>query len=248
MRTGPGTEFETLGTVAQGTALSVLGRNEDKSWWQVCCVNGQSGWMSNTVARLNGSPDQIPVSPPLMPDDLKATWAVRWECHSEGCKQEQCLGESQANALRVRTTRWLETKRVATWQDECGPQEDWLTQVDRYTGKEQSVAGSEALFSIWAGANPGAESRVLDLSGRTLSLWCTGTRTREVPQDQGWTVLYEGEACYDRASGIVVTLQYLKRWLYTGTFGGQTFDRQYFGDYEVYQQVLTETNAPLSNR
>jgi hypothetical protein len=41
-------------------------------------------------------------------------------------------------------------------------------------------------------------------------------------------------------------MQYVKRWLFTGTTGGQTFDREYFGDYEVIQQVLLDTNAPLS--
>jgi hypothetical protein len=41
-------------------------------------------------------------------------------------------------------------------------------------------------------------------------------------------------------------MQYVKRRLFTGTAGGQTFDREYFGDYEVIQQVLLETNASLS--
>jgi hypothetical protein len=96
--------------------------------------------------------------------------------------------------------------------------------------------------------DPGPETRTTDLLGHKLSLWCTGTRQRDVEQGQGWTVQYEGEGCYDRASGVLVTLQYIKRYLFTGTYGGETFDKQYLGDYEVYQQTLTDTNAPLSGK
>jgi hypothetical protein len=89
-------------------------------------------------------------------------------------------------------------------------------------------------------------NRTVDLLGRQLALWCSGARTQEVARTDGWTVLYEGEACYDTSSGVLALMQYVKRWLFTGTVNGQVFERQYFGDYEVIQQVLTETNAPLS--
>ena len=75
-----------------------------------------------------------------------------------------------------------------------------------------------------------------------------GTRTREAEQDENWTVRYEGSACYDRVSGVLVTLEYTKRWLFTGTFEGKTYDHEYLGDYEVYQQIITEANVPLSNK
>ena len=82
--------------------------------------------------------------------------------------------------------------------------------------------------------------------GRTLSLWCTDTRTREVKQAGGWTIVIEGQACYDRSSGVLVTMEYTKRWLFTGTTNGQTYERKYFGDNEVYQQILVDTNIPMS--
>ncbi len=181
-----------------------------------------------------------------MPDDLQATWAARWECYGEGCTQEECLGESQALALQVRSERWLEVKRDATWENECGEKEDWLTQIDRYTGQEAQASANGPLFYIWVGVNPGPENRAIELLDRTLSLWCTETRTREETQSDGWTIVYEGKACYDRTAGVLATMEYTKRWLFTGTFGGDTYERQYFGDHEVYQQILTSTNAPLS--
>lgn len=247
VRAGPGAEFDIIGTALRGSELAVVGRNEGQSWWRVCCVGDQAGWVSSDVVTIRGQADAVALSSPLLPDDLEATWAIRWECHGvEGCTQEECLGESQARALRVRTVRWLEVKREITWQNECGKEEDWLTQVDRYTGQEQRIPSDPPLFYIWEGANPGAENRGVEMLGRTLSLWCTDTRTRETDQGNGWVVLYEGQACYDRAAGVLITLQYIKRWLFSGTFEGQTYDRAYFGDYEVYQQILTGSNVPLS--
>ena len=247
LRGGPGTEFGVVGTATQGKALDVFGSNADRSWWQTCCIDGKPGWVSKTVVTFQGDPAKVPEAPPLIPDDLQVDWAVRWECHAEGCVQEECLGQSQASTLQVRSARWLEVKREATWVDECGKREEWITQVDRYTGQEQQVSGADGpLFSIFAGAAPGPENRTFELLGRNLSLWCTDTRTKEVEQGKGWTVVFEGQACYDRKSGILATMQYLKRWLFSGESEGKQYDRQYFGDYEVYQQLLTGANAPLS--
>ncbi len=246
LRGGPGTEFDVVSTAAQGTRLPVIGRNADGSWWQVCCVEGKPVWVNDSVVTLLGARDVVPVSSPLMPDKLEATWAIHWVCAGEECPQPECFGESKAQTLQVRDDRWLEVKRDATWPDQCGKKEDWLVQVDRYSGQETQAPTNPPLFYMWMGANPGPENRTMEHLGRTLSLWCTDTRTREVPQAGGWTVLIEGQACYDRGSGVLVTMEYTKRWLFTGTNGGKKYERQYFGDNEVYQQVLTGTNIPMS--
>lgn len=246
LRSGPGTEFDIITTVAQGRQYAVSGRNADASWWQICCVDERPAWVSASVATVQGARDQTPVRPPLLPDQLAATWAVHWLCFAEGCPKPECQGQSIAQTLQVRDGRWLELKRLATWEDKCGKNEDWLVQVDRYTGREPQATTDPPLFYIWMGANPGPEKRSIEHLGRTLSLWCTDTRTREVTQTGGWAVLFEGQACYDRGSGILVTMEYTKRWLFTGTAGGQKYERKYFGDYEVYQQILVNTNVPLS--
>ena len=246
LRGGPGTEFGVVSTAAQGKRLPVIGRNADGSWWQVCCVEGKPVWVNDSVVTLLGARDVVPVSSPLMPDKLEATWAIHWVCSAEGCPQPECFGESKAQTLQVRDVRWLEVKREATWPDQCGKKEDWLVQVDRYSGQETQAPTDPPLFYMWMGANPGPENRTMEHLGRTLSLWCTDTRTREVTQAGGWTVVIEGQACYDRGSGVLVTMEYTKRWLFTGTNGGKKYERQYFGDNEVYQQMLTGTNVPMS--
>ena len=45
VRSGPGTGFGIVGTVNTGERFVIKGRNEDKSWWLICCVNGQEGWI-----------------------------------------------------------------------------------------------------------------------------------------------------------------------------------------------------------
>ncbi len=246
LRSGPGTEFDILATTSKGRRYAVMGRNAEGTWWQICCVNDRPAWIADSLATISGDRNRVPIRLPLMPDQLEATWAMHWLCYGEGCPQAECVGQSKAQALQVRNVRWLEVKRHSTWENNCGKEEDWLVQVDRYSGQEARAAAEPPLFYVWQGADPGPENRTIAHLGRTLSLWCTGTRTREVPQSGGWTALFEGQACYDRAAGLLVTLEYVKRWLFTGTIEGKKYERQYFGDYEVYQQILVNTNVPLS--
>lgn len=42
---GPGNGYPFLGAVNQGTTLLVAGRTPDGSWWLVCCMENQSGWI-----------------------------------------------------------------------------------------------------------------------------------------------------------------------------------------------------------
>ncbi len=248
LRSGPGMAFDVMTTARQGAVLDVYGSDAAQNWWRVCCVDGQAGWVSRTIVRFQGDPQAAPVIGPLLPDDLSASWAMRWECHGRGCEHDVCLGQSEASAQRVASDRWLEVERTATWEDDCGAPEQWVTQVDRYSGIERQTGAVAPLFNVWQGADPGPANRVVELAGAPLSLWCTDTRTQEQTQPDGWTAAFEGQACYDTRSGVLALMQYVKRWLYSGVAQGQTFDRQYFGDYEVIQQVLLDTNAPLSGR
>lgn len=51
MRDGPGTDFAILGSLIAGTQVTVLSRNEDGSWWYVCCLPGATtpGWVSSQL-------------------------------------------------------------------------------------------------------------------------------------------------------------------------------------------------------
>ena len=44
---------------------------------------------------------------------------------------------------------------------------------------------------------------------------------------------------------MLVYLSYNKRWLFTGEYEGESYERAYFGDYETLEQKLVETTAQL---
>ena len=50
---------------------------------------------------------------------------------------------------------------------------------------------------------------------------------------------------HDVATGMLVYMNYVKRWLYSGDFEGKTYDRAYFGDSERLVQRLADTTAPV---
>ena len=45
---------------------------------------------------------------------------------------------------------------------------------------------------------------------------------------------------------MMLSLTYEKRWLFTGDFEGQSFERAYFDDYERLEQNLRDTTARLA--
>lgn len=60
VRTGPDTAYPTLGQLTPDIVVDVLGQNLAKTWLQVCCVDGQSGWVLAELFPLTG-PLTVPV-------------------------------------------------------------------------------------------------------------------------------------------------------------------------------------------
>lgn len=247
VRTGPGMAWEPFATIAPGQEFRIIGTNPERTWWRICCVAGdRTGWVSAQVTTVRGDLSSVPVIQPALPNDLSITWRLHWECHSPGCKVEQCEGQSVATVRKVLNERWLEVERKATWEGECGEPSTWIVQVDRYSGEEKPAPGDGQLFRIFGNvATLGEANSRLTLDGREVLMWCTEPREREEEQEGGWTVIFQGGACYDLRTGVLLTMSYVKKWLYTGTFQGRRYERQDFGDYEVYEQVVKETNLPI---
>lgn len=61
VRAGPGTSFEILQMVDRGQEYDLVGKNADGDWWQVCCVDGKTGWIVGEFADTDGPVDQLPV-------------------------------------------------------------------------------------------------------------------------------------------------------------------------------------------
>lgn len=59
-RTGPGTNYDRIASFAQGSYITLVGRNNDSSWWLV--RNGSTNcWISGTTGHTSGPLDNIPV-------------------------------------------------------------------------------------------------------------------------------------------------------------------------------------------
>ncbi len=65
VRSGPGADFPVLGQVLQGQRLPIVGRDEDGQWWQICCFEGQPGWLADEVVRAEGPLETVALSPDL---------------------------------------------------------------------------------------------------------------------------------------------------------------------------------------
>jgi|GEM_PF-3484252 len=69
MRSGAGTNFSVVTSVAPGTRLEVLGASEDTSWANVRLENGSEGWISSQLLEIELAPTATPRNKPR-PDQL----------------------------------------------------------------------------------------------------------------------------------------------------------------------------------
>lgn len=65
VRSGPSESAAVLGQVLQGQRLEIVGRDEDSAWWQICCFEGQTGWVAGEVVRAEGPLETVALSPDL---------------------------------------------------------------------------------------------------------------------------------------------------------------------------------------
>jgi hypothetical protein len=63
-RRGPATTFASVGKVASGDELMILGQVPGGQWWLVCCVSNQPVWVPATDVNAKGPLDAIPVLTP----------------------------------------------------------------------------------------------------------------------------------------------------------------------------------------
>ena len=55
VRTGPSTAFAIIGTVARGAQFDISGRNQEYTWFQFCCVAGQTGWIFSNLVNVENA-------------------------------------------------------------------------------------------------------------------------------------------------------------------------------------------------
>jgi serine/threonine-protein kinase len=61
VRSGPDTAYELLGQARLGETYGIVGRNASGSWLQLCCVDGEAGWVASNLVRASGPVDLVAV-------------------------------------------------------------------------------------------------------------------------------------------------------------------------------------------
>ncbi|MFN8444147.1 MAG: SH3 domain-containing protein [Caldilineaceae bacterium] len=250
-----------IGKGNPGDAFEVLGNTSDGEWYQVCCVAGtdKSGWVAASVVRITDNPtgpvntavkssDTQSTTATLLNSDLTVKWSVNWQCGSERCTVKQCSGTVDAAVKRPNATQWLPIEHNVTWDKTCFSTDNWVFDVDRLTGKERTGEyENNFLYSYWLGAAPGDASGVFPMKDDSgVLVHCSDPQKVEISEGGGWTSVYDGTTCHDLRTGMLVYMRYTKRWLFSGDFDGQKYDRAFFGDTETLEQKLEDTNVSLS--
>ncbi|MBX3012102.1 MAG: SH3 domain-containing protein [Caldilineaceae bacterium] len=55
VRNGPGTAYGLVGSAEANQTFDIIAKNQTGDWWQVCCVNGQQGWVFGELARVENT-------------------------------------------------------------------------------------------------------------------------------------------------------------------------------------------------
>ena len=258
IRSGPSIDFQIVAKAVEGNTFTTTGKSEE-GWWRICCVDGdgdgdgederiQAAWISQIVVTPDERAEALPTLFPLFPEDLAASWNVQYECGSRRCAVNECAAVSRTEINNRRDLRWLEINRIVTWEEACGEDSTWPHQIDRIEGTERYPNSTGLFFfNYWLGPSPGDANALFHLdTGEEIEVWCSNEQEAEVAEESGWTTVYNGSTCHDVRTGMLVSMQYTKRWFFTGEFEGDRYDRAYFGDFEVYRVKLDQTNALLS--
>lgn len=64
VRSGPGATYNSLGVVKAGDIVTILGRNEDRTWWAIQSQTGLRGWILNNPAYIDisGNTANVPLA------------------------------------------------------------------------------------------------------------------------------------------------------------------------------------------
>ena len=105
VRQGPGTTYGLVGSAATGTQLAITGKNDAGDWWQICCVNGEPGWVfgqlgtaSNTESvevaqNIPPAPAPEPVAVPPTPEPAPPQEAAPAPQPQENADAGPCGGD-----------------------------------------------------------------------------------------------------------------------------------------------------------
>ncbi len=70
IRSGPGLNYTVIGALSANTAMPIVGRNTEGTWWQIKTPNDTRGWVANSVVNATNA-EAVPIAqappPPTAP-------------------------------------------------------------------------------------------------------------------------------------------------------------------------------------
>ncbi len=69
VRSGPGLSYERIGQVRAGSQLEVVAADDGSQWLQVCCVDGQQGWVLGSPEFVSAASAAAPEQPAAAPSE-----------------------------------------------------------------------------------------------------------------------------------------------------------------------------------
>ncbi len=93
VRSGPGTEYDLVGTAATGESFSIVAKNAAGDWWEVCCVGGQNGWVFGELATVQNV-ESVAVAADLPAAPVAAATAAPADTVAEAAAAEAATAEA----------------------------------------------------------------------------------------------------------------------------------------------------------
>jgi hypothetical protein len=161
VRGGPGTDYAVIGSAETGDSFDITGKNEDGSWYEVCCFAGdEKGWLSASLVTLEGDAAAIEVAENIPEPPPTPTPAPAPAPGPEGSTPS--AGDATGGALSgtlIYSVANMDAMRWELWEINLASGAkrmlfEWRTEVDVSTNYRQIayfawpvVAGSQA--GVW---------------------------------------------------------------------------------------------------
>lgn len=66
LRAGPANSYGRAGQVVLGQKCTVIGRNQQSSWWEILCSDTVQGWIDSRLVRVAGDVTKVPITEPTI--------------------------------------------------------------------------------------------------------------------------------------------------------------------------------------
>lgn len=67
LRSGPGVEYPLVAQLGPRIPIAIIGQNPEGTWYQLCCVNGNTVWVTAAHVVVNNDPSSAPLLAPEPP-------------------------------------------------------------------------------------------------------------------------------------------------------------------------------------